>query len=90
MEEARAINECLHAFCVLNAADATGRDNDEAAEVLRDYPDVRYLDSPVVRRKVFPNSAAQGRGVLEYTPKDQKALDEIAALMTFVYQDKIK
>lgn len=90
VEEVRAINECLHAFCVLNAADATGRDNDEAAEALRDYPDVRYLDSPVVRRKVFPNSAAQGKGVLEYTPKDQKALDEITTLITFVYQDKIK
>ena len=86
IEEARTINEHFQALCVLNAADPVGRDNDEAAAALRAYEGVRYLNCPVIRRKVFPNASAQDKSVLEYTPKDQKAVDEITNLMAFVYQ----
>ncbi len=89
IEEAGAINESLQAFSVLNAADSVGKDNEEAATVLRPYPGIRYLDCPIVRRKAFPNAAAQGKGVGEYTPRDPKAMDELAALMAFVYQNDI-
>jgi len=40
-----------------------------------------------VRRKAFPNAAAQGKGVGEYTPRDPKAIDELTALMAFIYQN---
>ena len=86
IDEARTINEHLQALCVLNAADPVGRDNDEAAEALQAYGTVRYLDCPIVRRKVFPNASAQGKSVLEYTPRDPKAVEEITNLMAFVYQ----
>lgn len=89
IEEASTLNENLRAFSVLNAADAVGKDNEEAAAVLRQYAGIRYLDCPIVRRKAFPNAAAQGKGVVEYTPRDQKAIDELAALMAFVYQNDI-
>jgi len=56
--EARALNERLEAFSVLNAADAQGRDNEEAAAALREVPSIAYLPGPVVRRKAFPNAAA--------------------------------
>lgn len=86
IEEARTINEHLQALCVLNAADPVGRDNEEAAEALLAYEGVRYLDCPVIRRKAFPNASARGQSILEYTPRDPKAIDEITALMAFVYQ----
>lgn len=88
VEEARAVNERLRAFSVLNAADSVGRDNDEAAAELRRCSGIQYLECPIIRRKAFPNAAAQGKGVLEYTPRDPKAVDEIQALMAFVYQSE--
>lgn len=88
IEEARSIHD-LKAYSVLNAADPVGRDNAEAAEALREYPALDYIDTPIVRRKAFPNAAALGRSVFENTPRDQKAIDELGALMAFVYQDDI-
>lgn len=87
IEEAETINENLKAFSVLNAADPVGKDNDEAAAYLRQCARIRYLDNPIVRRKVFPNAAAQGKGVIEYVPRDQKAVDELTRLISFIYQN---
>jgi chromosome partitioning protein len=87
--EARAINENLRAFSVLNMADPAGRDNKEAAKALREQPALEYLPAAIVRRKAFPSATAQGKGVIEYTPKDAKAIDELLSLMAHVYQDDI-
>jgi chromosome partitioning protein len=86
IEEARTINDRLQAFAVLNIADPTGRDNQEAAGALREYQSLHYLDHPLIRRKAFSNAAAQGKSVLEYAPRDQKAIDELTALMAIIYQ----
>lgn len=85
--EARALNERLEAFSVLNAADAQGRDNDEAAAALREVPGIAYLPGPVVRRKAFPNAAAVGRSVLEqgHGQRDLKAAGELEALARSVF-----
>ena len=85
--EARALNERLEAFSVLNAADAQGRDNEEAAAALREVPGIAYLPGPVVRRKAFPNAAAVGRSVLEQSQgqRDPKAAGELEALARFVF-----
>jgi chromosome partitioning protein len=78
--EAKVLNERLQAFSMLNAADAQGRDNDEAAVALREVQGIAYLDGPIVRRKAFPNAAAKGRSVLELNPRDPKAAEELEAL----------
>ena len=83
--EAKALNERLEAFTMLNAADAQGRDNDEAAEALRQVPGIVYLPDLVVRRKAFPNAAAAGRSVLEQNPRDAKATDELEALARAIF-----
>ena len=85
--EARVLNERLEAFSVLNAADAQGRDNEEAAAALREVPGIAYLPGPVVRRKAFPNAAAVGRSVLEQSQgqRDPKAVGELEALARFVF-----
>lgn len=86
IEEARAINDRLQALAVLNAADSTGRDNEQAAEALRGETTIEYLDSPLVRRKAYPNAASFGKGILEHTPRDSKAIDELTKLIALVYQ----
>jgi chromosome partitioning protein len=70
--EAREINTDLRALAFLNSADAQGRDNTEAQEALREVAAIEVLDLVVVRRKAFPNAAAQGRGVIEQQPRDPR------------------
>ncbi len=85
VKEAREINEHLRAVLVLNAADAQGSDNDAAAESLAEVEGLEYLPRPVGRRKAFPNAAALGRSVMEQTPRDQKAVQELAALVVALF-----
>jgi|APThiThiocy_cv2_1041547.scaffolds.fasta_scaffold13258_5 chromosome partitioning protein len=85
VKEAREINERLRAIIILNAADAQGSDNDAAAESLGEADGLEYLPLPVGRRKAFPNAAALGRSVLEQSPRDQKAVQELAALTKAVF-----
>jgi chromosome partitioning protein len=70
---------------VLNAADSQGRDNEEAAEFVREIAGLTLLDGTIGHRKVFANAAAFGRSVLEYAPRDNKAVDELQALVAAIY-----
>jgi chromosome partitioning protein len=83
--EAREINPDLRALAFLNSADAQGRDNADALEVLRDIAAIEALDVTVVRRKAFPNAAAQGRGVIEQQPRDAKAVEELTAVASIAF-----
>jgi chromosome partitioning protein len=87
--EAREINPSLHAFAFLNAADAQGRDNTEAREAMAELSGIRALDVMIVRRKAFPNAAAQGRGVVEMRPADTKAVEELSALAYIAFRQQI-
>jgi chromosome partitioning protein len=89
VKEAREINPDLRAVSILNAADSRGRDNDEAAEALKDVSGIEGLPVMIGRRKVFPNAASTGRGVTEYLPKNPKALLEFQTLLTLLYTDSI-
>lgn len=85
VKEAREINERLRVIAVLNAADAQGSDNEAAALQLSETDGIEYLPTSVGRRKAFPNAASAGRSVLEYTPRDQKAVQELAAIVSAVF-----
>ncbi len=85
VKEARELNEHLRAVLVLNAADAQGSDNDAAAEDLLEAEGLEYLAMPIGRRKAFPNAAAVGRSVIEQTPRDPKAVQELASLAAAVF-----
>lgn len=78
--EAKGFNESLRAFALLNCADASGPDNVAAAVSLTEHPDIAYLDSALGRRKAFPNANAVGLSVLEASPVDKKACDELIRL----------
>lgn len=84
--EAREINGALRAYVVLNAGDAQGRDNEDALSALREVDGIEVLDVVIGRRKAFPNAAAAGRAVTEYTPKDAKAIEELSRLVDVLYK----
>ena len=89
VKEAREINPQLRAVSVLNVADSQGRDNTEAADALKDVAGITCLPVMLVRRKVFPNAAATGRGITEHLPKDPKALREFQKLLKLLYIETI-
>jgi chromosome partitioning protein len=89
VKEAREIHPQLRAVSVLNAADSQGRDNEEAAEALKDVSGIEFLPVMLGRRKVFPNAAAIGRGITEYLPSNPKALTEFQKLLKLLYIETI-
>lgn len=66
VRDARASHD-LRAIAVLMGADAQGSDNQDSLEALREIEDIEVSEHVLVRRKAYPNAAAKGLGVLEYT-----------------------
>jgi len=87
VDEARAVRGGLRAFAVLNLADSgqLGADNAEAAAAVAEVPQFEYLPTVIRRRKAFSNAGGQGLSVLELSPKDTKASDELSALVESVF-----
>lgn len=87
VDEARSVRDGLNAYAVLNMADPGERstDNAEAAEAVADVPQFTYLPTVIRRRKAFSNAGGSGLAVSELTPKDPKAIAEMAALMDIIF-----
>lgn len=85
--EASLINPKLKAYCFISRADVVGNQNDDTSKILiDDYPEIEFIDCPIKNRKVFRNASSQGLGVVEYKPKDQKAIDELKELYKTVFK----
>lgn len=84
IEEVQTINPNLRAYAFLNRADAQGRDNEGAAEALKETTAFTVLDPVLGNRKAYANAATQGMGVLELVPEDKKASTEFRALLETV------
>jgi chromosome partitioning protein len=80
IQEARMFNPELKVFAVINKAEARGKDNRRAIEVIKKMSGVECLENMVCQRKAFSNAIAAGLGVIELTPKDLKAVSEIQNL----------
>lgn len=89
IDEARGMRGDFPAFAVLNNADASGTDNEEAIEAISDYPVLQYLNAPIKRRKSIATSAGRGLSVFEHTPKDGRAIEEMQALISLLFNEKI-
>jgi chromosome partitioning protein len=91
VDEANGVREGLRACAVLNAADpGVSSDNVEAAAALADFPQLTLLNTPIRRRKAFANALGLGLSVEELTPRDTKACEELAALVSMVFSDAIE
>ncbi len=85
--EATLINPKLKAYCFLSRADTSGTQNQDTAKILiEDYPEIEYIDCPLKNRKVYRNASSQGLGIVEFKPKDQKAIEELKALYQTVFK----
>jgi chromosome partitioning protein len=87
--EAKTVNESLRAYSILSLADAQGRDNEDAAEALRAIDGIEALPFAVGRRKAFPNAFSNGLGVIEQTPADLKAVNELLSVVGALYTQKV-
>jgi chromosome partitioning protein len=85
VNEMRAANPLLKAYVFLNRADPQGRDNDEAAELLREAAGLEFIDTPIGTRKAFGNAASRGLAVTELKHQDPKATQEINALFRYLF-----
>jgi chromosome partitioning protein len=76
-------------LAVLNLADpGANPDTIEAGKALADFPQLRLIEPVIRRRKAVANAMAHGLAVAELTPRDPKACEEIAALLSNVFDGK--
>lgn len=83
VRQAQALNSNLkRAAVVLNMVSTNigNTDAEEAAELINDYEDLTILTNRIKERVPFQRSIREGKGVVEYTPKDPKAHNEIVKL----------
>ena len=85
IREARSFNPSLKAYAFINRADSTGTENQDAASYIRETEELEFINTPLGYRKVFGKAAAQGFAVVEYRPKDEKAVAEIETLFNLVF-----
>ena len=77
------------AFSLIILADTQGRDNEDALSALRGVDGIEALPFVVRRRTAFPNAFSNGLSVIEQTPRDQKAVDELLSVVGALYTQEI-
>jgi chromosome partitioning protein len=83
------VNENLHAYGLITQADALGRDNKEALDILKEFEGIEAFEFTIGNRKAFRNAAANGLGVCELFPDDKKAKQEMQNLYDVLYMGNI-
>jgi chromosome partitioning protein len=90
INEINGMRDGLQCLAMLNMADPTNTtDNMDAAETVKDFPQLTYIPTVLRRRKSFANAAGAGMCVfeLESKDKDAKANEELKALYCAVFQE---
>lgn len=85
LSEVCMINPNLNTYAIINRADPSGKDNQEAFEIINETGSILCLDKMICQRKAFANASAEGRGVVEMQTKDRKAIEEIQDLNDFIF-----
>ena len=76
IQDAKLYNEKLLPMAVLNRADVSGKDNEEASEIIRECSEIQLLNCVLTQRKIYANAASHGLSIYETSKRDQKAIDE--------------
>lgn len=87
VSDARAINEGLRAFVMINQASSNPsvRESDDAGGFLDDFDELTLLNTVIAERIAFRKAAISGRSVKELMPEDKKASSEIFSLYEEIY-----
>ena len=89
VDNARLFNTDLDARVFLNRASTNPsvRDEEAAADLMQDYPNLILCKSVIRDRASYRRSAAAGLSIVEHTPVDTKGRAEIEALYQEVFSD---
>ena len=85
LDEVRTVNPDLKAWAFLNRADAVGRDNEDARQIINDTDGIDLIPPKLGDRKAFPNAHTQGLAVSEIKPRDPKAVQELEELYQYCF-----
>lgn len=85
IEEIKIVNDSLKVFAFINKADPSGRDNEEAKNLLKEEKNIELINPFIGNRKIFGNAISQGLSVIEYNPRDIKAEKEIQQLYNYIF-----
>ena len=90
VREARELNENFRAVAVINGADAQGSDNAASQAALAEVAGITVAGCRIGRRKAYPNAAAAGLSVLEYSDAGNpagllKARQELTDLVNLLF-----
>jgi len=83
--DARAINPDLEAYSFINRADHQGSYNEETREVLTDSDHIEFISPTLGDRKAFAIAFDYGQSIIEYTPRDKKAIAEMETVYEAVF-----
>lgn len=78
VEEVRSVNPDLRAVAYLSRGLSTGKDNEEAAELLRQSQVIQFAPVTLMNRKAFNTAAGQGLAVTEMRGATTSERDAIA------------
>jgi len=68
-------------YALVNLADPSGPDNQEALDALSEYPQIKVLRTMLVRRKAWSNATSHGQAIFEHSPQDRKAIREFQSFI---------
>lgn len=85
VEEIRTVNTKLIAYGFVNRADPRGQENLEAENILKNAPNIEFIDCSLTSRKAFGNATSAGVGVIELKPHDDKASEEMKNLYRYIF-----
>lgn len=85
LRDMKTANQKLEAFSLINRADPSGTDNDDAKAILDECEEMKCLDFTIGNRKAFRSSSSDGLGIIEMKTQDKKAIQEMTALYDFIY-----
>ena len=87
VETAKEINESLESFVVVNMASPNPnvKEADEMKELVKEYTQLNLFNTIIYERIAYRKAAVEGKGVIEYTPEDTKAVQEIVNLYEEIY-----
>lgn len=83
VDEVRSMRGDFPIYALLNLADAgeNATDNQDAAEFIAQFPQLKFMKAIMRRRKAFATAASQGLSVAEARPRDAKAIRELVDVM---------
>lgn len=85
--QTQALNPNLKAFIMINRASTNPsvKETSEAKEFVQDYKNLTFSNIIIRDRITFRKSAGEGQAVFEFKPKDPKAIKELEALYSHIF-----